>query len=173
MPSSQTTLCKLLELGWHRTTSDSSGIRCGSPHQVFSCVQSGMVGMSTVTYPMADSTGYHSKRFSGITHSCYPSNSHCNRRASHTSFLVLSAFANTFVLEKMLMKSVMGYAVAAIAAYAIWFGVSKLMDESKPVHQNTGSSGVWHNGRQLGSFGGLGYHTIWQISQCFYPVCLR
>ena len=37
------------------------------PHQVFSCVQSGMVGMSTVTYPMADSTGYHSKRFSGIT----------------------------------------------------------------------------------------------------------
>ena len=31
------------------------------------------------------------------------------------------------------MKSVMGYAVAAIAAYAIWFGVSKLMDESKPV----------------------------------------
>ena len=66
--SSQTTLCKLLELGWHRTTSDSSGIRCGSPHQVFSCVQSGMVGMSTVTYPMADSTGYHSKRFSGITH---------------------------------------------------------------------------------------------------------
>ena len=50
-----------------------------------------------------------------------------------TSFLVLSAFASTFVLEKMLMKSVMGYAVAAIAAYAIWFGVSKLMDESKPV----------------------------------------
>ena len=37
------------------------------------------------------------------------------------------------MLEKMLMKSVMGYAVVAIAAYAIWFGVSKLMDESKPV----------------------------------------
>ncbi len=50
-----------------------------------------------------------------------------------TSFLVLSAFASTFVLEKMLMKSIMGYAVAAIAAYAIWFGVSKLMDESKSV----------------------------------------
>ena len=29
-----------------------------------------------------------------------------------TSFLVLSAFASTFVLEKMLMKSMMGYAVA-------------------------------------------------------------
>ena len=41
-----------------------------------------------------------------------------------TSFLVLSAFASTFVLEKMLMKSVMGYAVAGVAAYVIWFGVS-------------------------------------------------
>ena len=29
-----------------------------------------------------------------------------------TSFLVLSAFASTFILEKMLMKSMMGYAVA-------------------------------------------------------------
>ena len=37
-----------------------------------------------------------------------------------TSFLVLSAFALTFVLEKMLMKSMMGYAVAAVAAYIIW-----------------------------------------------------
>ena len=134
MPSSQTTLCKLLELGWHRTTSDSSGIRCGSPHQVFSCVQSGMVGMSTVTYPMADSTGYHSKRFSGITHWVPAILLTLTAIGTvSTSFLVLSAFANTFVLEKMLMKSVMGYAVAAIAAYAIWFGVSKLMDESKPV----------------------------------------
>ena len=33
-----------------------------------------------------------------------------------TSFLVLSAFASPFVLEKMLMKSIMGYAVAAVAA---------------------------------------------------------
>ena len=50
-----------------------------------------------------------------------------------TSFLVLSAFASSFVLEKMLMKSMMGYAVAAVAAYAIWYGVSKIMDESKKV----------------------------------------
>jgi len=50
-----------------------------------------------------------------------------------TSFLVLSAFASTFVLEKMLMKSVMGYAVAGVAAYVIWFGVSRLLDETKPV----------------------------------------
>jgi hypothetical protein len=48
-----------------------------------------------------------------------------------TSFLVLSAFASTFVLEKMLMKSMMGYAVAAVAAYAIWIGVTKILDEVK------------------------------------------
>ena len=52
-----------------------------------------------------------------------------------TSFLVLSAFASTFVLEKMLMKSMMGYAVAAVAAYAIWIGVTKILDEAKPVKE--------------------------------------
>jgi hypothetical protein len=46
-----------------------------------------------------------------------------------TSFLVLSAFASTFVLEKMLMKSIMGYAVAAVAAYAIWIVITKFIDE--------------------------------------------
>ena len=46
-----------------------------------------------------------------------------------TSFLVLSAFASTFVLEKMLMKSIMGYAVAAVAAYAIWCVITKIVDE--------------------------------------------
>jgi len=50
-----------------------------------------------------------------------------------TSFLVLSAFASTFVLEKMLLKSIMGYAVAAVAAYGIWWIVPKLLDENKPV----------------------------------------
>ena len=52
-----------------------------------------------------------------------------------TSFLVLSAFASTFILEKMLMKSMMGYAVAAVAAYAIWIGVTKILDENKPVKE--------------------------------------
>ena len=46
-----------------------------------------------------------------------------------TSFLVLSAFASTFVLEKMLIKSIMGYAVAAVAAYAIWIVITKIVDE--------------------------------------------
>ena len=50
-----------------------------------------------------------------------------------TSFLVLSAFASTFILEKMLVKSMLGYAVAAVAAYGIWFIVSKFMDESNSV----------------------------------------
>ena len=63
-----------------------------------------------------------------------------------TSFLVLSAFASTFVLEKMLLKSMMGYAVAAVAAYAIWIVVSKLLDEEKPVkekHKRWWRIGQW------------------------------
>ena len=63
-----------------------------------------------------------------------------------TSFLVLSAFASTFVLEKMLMKSIMGYAVAAVAAYIIWIGVTKILDETKPVkeeHKRWWRIGQW------------------------------
>ena len=63
-----------------------------------------------------------------------------------TSFLVLSAFASTFILEKMLMKSMMGYAVAAVAAYAIWIGVSKILDEREPVkeeHKKYWRIGQW------------------------------
>ena len=50
-----------------------------------------------------------------------------------TSFLVLSAFASTFVLEKMLMKSIMGYAVAAVAAYLLWHLISRAIDERKSI----------------------------------------
>ena len=63
-----------------------------------------------------------------------------------TSFLVLSAFASTVVLEKMLVKSMMGYAVAAVAAYVIWIGVTKLLDEAKPVkeeHKRYWRIGQW------------------------------
>ena len=63
-----------------------------------------------------------------------------------TSFLVLSAFASTFVLEKMLMKSMMGYAVAAVAAYAIWIVVSRILDEAQPVkeeHKKYWRVGQW------------------------------
>jgi len=63
-----------------------------------------------------------------------------------TSFLVLSAFASTFVLEKMLMKSMMGYAVAAVAAYVLWIGITKVLDEAKPVkeeHKTYWRVGQW------------------------------
>ena len=63
-----------------------------------------------------------------------------------TSFLVLSAFASTFVLEKMLMKSMMGYAVAAVTAYALWIGITKILDEAKPVkeeHKKYWRMGQW------------------------------
>ncbi len=46
-----------------------------------------------------------------------------------TSFLVLSAFASTFVLEKMLLKSMIGYGLAAIIAYSIWVVIAKFIDE--------------------------------------------
>ena len=63
-----------------------------------------------------------------------------------TSFLVLSAFASTLVLEKMLVKSMMGYAVAAVAAYVIWIGVTKILDENKSVkeeHKKYWRIGQW------------------------------
>ncbi len=46
-----------------------------------------------------------------------------------TTFLVLSAFASTVVLEKMLMKSVVGYGLAAVVAYVAWIVISKLINE--------------------------------------------
>jgi len=58
-----------------------------------------------------------------------------------TSFLVLSAFASTFVLEKMLMKSIMGYGIAALFAYGVWYFVSKWLDEAKPVREE--HKGYW------------------------------
>ena len=45
-----------------------------------------------------------------------------------TTFLVLSAFASTVVLEKMLMKSVVGYGLAALAAYICWIVISKFIN---------------------------------------------
>ena len=57
-----------------------------------------------------------------------------------TSFLVLSVFASTFVLEKMLMKSIMGYGVAAGFAYVVWFAIHKFFgkwyDETAPVTES-------------------------------------
>ena len=46
-----------------------------------------------------------------------------------TTFLVLSVFASTIVLEKMLVKSIIGYALAALIAYGLWFIIARLVDE--------------------------------------------
>lgn len=46
-----------------------------------------------------------------------------------TTFLVLSTFASTLVLEKMLIKSVIGYGLAAIIAYTLWMVISRFMNE--------------------------------------------
>ena len=50
-----------------------------------------------------------------------------------TTFLVLSVFSTGVMFEKMLVKSVMGYAVAAVIAYLIWLGVSWLINERKKI----------------------------------------
>ena len=46
-----------------------------------------------------------------------------------TTFLVLSAFASTVILEKVLIKSVIGYALAAVIAYIIWVVISRFINE--------------------------------------------
>ena len=63
-----------------------------------------------------------------------------------TSFLVLSAFASTLVLQKVLMKSMLGYAVAGVAAYVIWFTLTRVIDEGKSIkdsHKKWWSVGQW------------------------------
>jgi len=52
-----------------------------------------------------------------------------------TTLLTLSAFSSGLVLEKIIMKSAMGYAIAALAAYAIWVIVSHFLNEKTPVRK--------------------------------------
>jgi hypothetical protein len=54
-----------------------------------------------------------------------------------TSFLVLSAFASTFVLEKMLIKSIMGYGLAAVCAYVLWMVISRFIDERGDISEKS------------------------------------
>ncbi len=53
-----------------------------------------------------------------------------------TSFLVLSAFASTFVLEKMLIKSIIGYGLAAISSYFLWLLVSNFINEENDIKED-------------------------------------
>ena len=63
-----------------------------------------------------------------------------------TTFLVLSAFASTVVLEKVLIKSALGYLVAASAAYILWLGLSKWWETKKDIpvkHEKYWRVGQW------------------------------
>ncbi len=52
-----------------------------------------------------------------------------------TTFLVLSVFSSTFILEKMLIKSAVGYTFAAIFAYLFWLLLSQFLNEKNPVKE--------------------------------------
>jgi len=63
-----------------------------------------------------------------------------------TTLLTLSAFSSSLVLEKIIVKSALGYGVASIAAYIIWTIVTRLLDEKKPVkkeHKKYWSVAQW------------------------------
>ena len=62
-----------------------------------------------------------------------------------TTFLVLSAFASTIVIEKMLLKSVVGYGVAAVAAYVFWIGISKFINEKFDEIKDQWKIAFWRN----------------------------
>ncbi len=72
-----------------------------------------------------------------------------------TTFLVLSAFASTVILEKVLLKSIVGYAIAASAAYAVWFVVSKYINEKDDeiTDPKNRPSGEIHSGLPQAFFG--------------------
>jgi len=62
-----------------------------------------------------------------------------------TTFLVLSAFASTVVLEKMLVKSIVGYGLAAGAAYICWIVISKFINEKFDEVTGEGKIAFWRN----------------------------
>jgi hypothetical protein len=50
-----------------------------------------------------------------------------------TTILTLSVFSSSFVLEKILFKSAVGYGLAAIVAYFLWYGISYFLNEKESV----------------------------------------
>ncbi len=50
-----------------------------------------------------------------------------------TSLLVLSAFASSVLFSSILLKSAMGYAIAAVVAYVLWFVIFKWDNKNNPV----------------------------------------
>ena len=64
-----------------------------------------------------------------------------------TTFLVLSTFASNVILEKMLVKSIIGYTLAASLAFAIWLIVARIINEKEKVlnekHKKYWRYGQW------------------------------
>lgn len=52
-----------------------------------------------------------------------------------TSLLVLSTFASSLVFGQILMKSALGYGIAAISAYALWAVIHKWDNRQNPVQK--------------------------------------
>ena len=50
-----------------------------------------------------------------------------------TSLLVLSAFASSLVFEKILIKSALGYGIAAVTAYALWILIHRWDNKHNPL----------------------------------------
>jgi hypothetical protein len=50
-----------------------------------------------------------------------------------TTILTLSVFSSSIVLEKILIKSALGYALTAVSAYILWNILSRFLDERGPV----------------------------------------
>jgi hypothetical protein len=64
-----------------------------------------------------------------------------------TTFLVLSAFASTIILEKVLIKSVVGYGLAATIAYIVWicvgYFINEKFDKVQENHRKAWVIGQW------------------------------
>ena len=50
-----------------------------------------------------------------------------------TTILTLSVFSSSFVLQKILLKSAVGYGLAAVVAYGLWFLITKFLNEDSEV----------------------------------------
>lgn len=59
-----------------------------------------------------------------------------------TTFLVLSVFASTVVLEQMLVKSIVGYGLAAVVSYGLWMITAHFMNEKFNLVKR-GQRGFW------------------------------
>ena len=62
-----------------------------------------------------------------------------------TTLLTLSVFSSSLVLEKIIIKSAVGYGLAAVVAYALWSVISQFLNEKKSVKEERKS--LWRAGQ--------------------------